>query len=146
MAIKHRLPKMLPNRSVKQVLKIFRVVLLTQLQYQLEVNFCEFVISTSQRKIRGVGDTQNPLKTRQPSATTKIFTKMCGTNQFLPFSITSGVAQGCTLSTLFFLVHLNDLLKELQDVGIGCRPQNFTDIHFQKSVHPSPSHPNLRRA
>jgi len=36
-----------------------------------------------------------------------------------PFPITAGVAQGCVLSPLFFIVCLDDLLKELQEGGLG---------------------------
>ena len=36
-----------------------------------------------------------------------------------PFPITAGVAQGCVLSPLFFIVYLDDLLKEFQESGMG---------------------------
>ena len=42
-----------------------------------------------------------------------------------PFRVSNGVRQGGILSPLFFSLYMNNLLKELNDSGIGCHIGNY---------------------
>ena len=65
------------------------------------------------------------------------------------FSVEQGVAQGCSLSPIFFSVFINDLLKEVEEAGVGvqlCNDRSMTGMLFADDfVGVSDSRENLQK-
>ena len=69
--------------------------------------------------------------------------------KFNMFNIEQGVAQGCSLSPILFSVFINDLLKEVEEAGLGmqlCNNKSITGILFADDfVGVSDSRENLQK-
>ena len=65
------------------------------------------------------------------------------------FSVEQGVAQGCSLSPILFSVFINDLLKEVEEAGVGvqlCNDRSMTGMLFADDfVGVSDSRENLQK-
>ena len=65
------------------------------------------------------------------------------------FSVEQGVAQGCSLSPILFSVFINDLLKEVEEAGVGvqlCNDRSRTGMLFADDfVGVSDSRENIQK-
>ena len=65
------------------------------------------------------------------------------------FRVEQGVAQGCSLSPILFSVFINDLLKEVEEAGVGvqlCNDKSMTGMLFADDfVGVSDSRENLQK-
>ena len=65
------------------------------------------------------------------------------------FSVEQGVAQGCSLSPILFSVFINNLLKEVEEAGVGvqlCNDRSMTGMLFADDfVGVSDSRENLQK-